>query len=49
MERHTENAMALATWLNEHLKVAHVSYPGLAGDPYNAAARNTDQGAWAAC
>jgi O-acetylhomoserine (thiol)-lyase len=39
VERHTENAMALATWLNEHPKVAHVSYPGLAGDPYNAAAR----------
>ncbi|GIR74891.1 MAG: hypothetical protein CM15mP77_0480 [Synechococcus sp.] len=49
-ERHTENAMALATWLNEHPKVAHVSYPGLPGDPYNAAARKyLTGGAWAAC
>ena len=39
VERHTENAMALATWLNAHPAITHVSYPGLASDPYNAAAK----------
>ena len=39
VERHTENAMALASWLQEHPKVANVSYPGLAGDPYNGRAK----------
>ncbi|WP_392348411.1 O-acetylhomoserine aminocarboxypropyltransferase/cysteine synthase family protein [Parasynechococcus sp.] len=39
VERHTENAMALATWLQAHPAIAHVSYPGLASDPYNAAAK----------
>ncbi|WP_413440720.1 O-acetylhomoserine aminocarboxypropyltransferase/cysteine synthase family protein [Synechococcus sp. MIT S1220] len=39
VERHTENAMALATWLSEHPAVANVSYPGLPDDPYNAAAK----------
>ena len=39
VERHTENAMALATWLAAHPKVDHVSYPGLSSDPYHAAAK----------
>ena len=39
VERHTENAMEMATWLDGHPKVAHVSYPGLPGDPYHAAAK----------
>ncbi len=39
VERHTENAMALATWLSDHPAVANVSYPGLPDDPYNAAAK----------
>jgi O-acetylhomoserine (thiol)-lyase len=39
VERHTENAMALATWLAAHPKVEHVSYPGLSSDPYHAAAK----------
>ena len=39
VERHTENAMALATWLASHPKVEHVSYPGLSSDPYHAAAK----------
>ena len=39
VERHTENAMELATWLDGHPNVAHVSYPGLPGDPYHAAAK----------
>ena len=38
VERHTENAMALASWLQEHPNVAHVSYPGLPNDPYHEAA-----------
>ena len=39
VERHTENAMALATWLSDHPAVANVSYPGLPNDPYHAAAK----------
>ncbi|BEV36478.1 O-acetylhomoserine aminocarboxypropyltransferase/cysteine synthase [Synechococcus sp. M16CYN] len=39
VERHTENAMSMANWLNEHPKVAHVSYPGLPSDPYHEAAK----------
>jgi len=39
VERHTENAMALATWLQQHPGVASVSYPGLSGDPYHSAAK----------
>ena len=39
VERHTENAMEMATWLDGHPNVAHVSYPGLPGDPYHAAAK----------
>ena len=40
VERHAENAMALATWLNQNAKVAHVSYPGLSDDPYHARAKD---------
>ena len=39
VERHAENAMALATWLKQNTKVAHVSYPGLSDDPYHARAK----------
>ena len=31
--------MALATWLKQNAKVAHVSYPGLSDDPYHARAK----------
>ena len=46
VERHAQNAMALATWLQEHSSVAHVSYPGLPSDPYHASAKRylTDRG-----
>jgi O-acetylhomoserine (thiol)-lyase len=46
VERHAQNAMALATWLQEHPSVAHVSYPGLSSDPYHASAKRylTDRG-----
>ena len=39
VERHTENAMALALWLQDHHSVAHVSYPGLPDDPYHERAK----------
>ena len=39
VERHTENAMALALWLKQHPKVAHGSYPGLPDDPYHERAK----------
>jgi O-acetylhomoserine (thiol)-lyase len=38
MERHCDNALALATWLQKHPKVDWVSYAGLPGDKYNALA-----------
>ena len=34
MPRHCENGLAVATFLSEHEKVAHVSYPSLPGDKY---------------
>jgi len=33
MERHCENALKVATYLEKHPKVAWVRYPGLKGDP----------------
>jgi O-acetylhomoserine (thiol)-lyase len=39
MQRHCDNAQAVAEWLLRHDRVAWVSYPGLAGDRYNALAR----------
>ena len=36
MERHCENALALAEWLNGQEQVAWVSYAGLSDDPYHA-------------
>ncbi|HNQ97247.1 MAG TPA: PLP-dependent transferase, partial [Treponemataceae bacterium] len=33
MERHNQNALAVARWLSRHPKVAWVRYPGLEGDP----------------
>lgn len=35
MDRHCDNALALAKWLKGHPKVDWVSYAGLEGDPYN--------------
>ena len=34
--RHSENALAVAKWLQKHPKVAWVRYPGLPGDPSHA-------------
>ena len=39
MQRHCDNAKAVAEWLNAHHKVAWVSYPGLPGDKYHQLAR----------
>ena len=39
MQRHCDNAKAVAEWLAKHPKVAWVSYPGLAGDRYHALAQ----------
>jgi len=34
MERHSQNALAVANYLNDHDKVSWVSYAGLPSDPY---------------
>ena len=39
MQRHCDNATAVATWLAAHDKVAWVSYPGLQGDRYHGLAK----------
>ena len=39
MERHSQNALAVASYLKEHPKVAWVNYPGLADSPSYAAAK----------
>ena len=39
MQRHSENALAVAEWLSRQPQVAWVSYPGLAGDKYHALAK----------
>ena len=39
MERHIENTLALAHWLQAHPLVEKVNYPGLPGNPYNELAK----------
>lgn len=39
VQRHVENALALATWLASHPAVAKVNYPGLTSSPYHANAK----------
>jgi len=39
MQRHSDNALAVAEWLSNHDKVTWVSYAGLPGDRYNQLAR----------
>jgi cystathionine beta-lyase/cystathionine gamma-synthase len=39
MERHCENAMELAHWLEKHPKIANVIYPGLSSHPQHALAK----------
>jgi O-acetylhomoserine/O-acetylserine sulfhydrylase len=38
VQRHCDNALALATWLQEHPAVEFVDYPGLRSNPYHALA-----------
>ena len=35
MERHVKNAIEVASWLEKHPAVAHVTYAGLASSPYS--------------
>jgi cystathionine gamma-lyase len=39
MERHCENALALATWLESHPKIFKVIYPGLSSHPQHTLAK----------
>jgi O-acetylhomoserine (thiol)-lyase len=39
VQRHVDNALALATWLEKHPAVKQVSYPGLESSPYHANAK----------
>jgi len=39
MQRHSDNALVVAQWLQKRPEVAWVSYSGLAGDKYNALAK----------
>ncbi|MDH6308984.1 O-acetylhomoserine/O-acetylserine sulfhydrylase [Dysgonomonas sp. PFB1-18] len=39
VERHVENALALAKWLEQHPKVEYVNYPGLESSPYHSLAK----------
>jgi O-acetylhomoserine/O-acetylserine sulfhydrylase len=39
MERHIQNTLQLAKWLEAHPGVEKVNYPGLSGNPYNALAK----------
>ncbi len=39
MQRHSDNALAVAQWLAKRPEVAWVSYPGLPGDKFNALAK----------
>ncbi|MGV3639808.1 MAG: O-acetylhomoserine aminocarboxypropyltransferase/cysteine synthase family protein [Adhaeribacter sp.] len=38
VDRHVQNAQALAEWLEQHPQVESVNYPGLASSPYHALA-----------
>jgi cystathionine gamma-lyase len=44
MQRHCENALALATWLERHPQVACVHYPGLPSHPQHALAARQMRG-----
>lgn len=39
VDRHVQNALALAQWLEQHPLVARVNYPGLASSPYHSLAQ----------
>ena len=39
VQRHVDNALEIATWLEKHPQVETVNYPGLASSPYHAMAK----------
>lgn len=39
VERHVENALTVARWLEKHPKVEYVNYPGLESSPYHVLAK----------
>jgi O-acetylhomoserine/O-acetylserine sulfhydrylase len=39
VQKHVDNALAIAQWLEKHPKVKSVDYPGLPNNPYNALAK----------
>jgi O-acetylhomoserine/O-acetylserine sulfhydrylase len=39
VQRHVDNALELATWLEQHPQVAKVNYPGLPSSPYHTLAK----------
>lgn len=39
LERHVQNALALAQWLEQHPQVDYVDYPGLTSSPYHTIAK----------
>ncbi len=39
VERHVENTLTVAKWLEKHPKVEYVNYPGLESSPYHALAK----------
>jgi cystathionine beta-lyase/cystathionine gamma-synthase len=43
MEKHSSNALTLATWLEKQEKVARVFYPGLASHPQHEIAKQQMQ------
>lgn len=44
MQRHSQSAAEVATWLNAHPKVARVHYPGLASHPQHELAKRQQKG-----
>jgi O-acetylhomoserine/O-acetylserine sulfhydrylase len=45
VQRHVDNALSLAKWLESHPQVNYVWYPGLESSPYNAMAKKYLKGA----
>lgn len=48
MQRHSENALAVARWLESHPRVGWVSYPGLESHPQHQLARKYHRGGYGA-
>jgi O-acetylhomoserine (thiol)-lyase len=48
MERHNENALAVARWLRDHDAVSWINYPGLEDDPYHETAKRVLTGGFGA-